>query len=604
MTFSFQRFRVVLSGVLVASFWLSPAKANAQDLVAVSSITGSSSIFVFRSSPKPRRFVSQTKPVRSNVQRLETVSRIKKQYETIARTEPREQRANVVDPSTPFKSIGPVEGAKRLAGIGEYYLQKGDYEQSIERFREALSLDDKNLSAKNGLADGLAAKGNALLLKDQAATAKAVFMEALKYDPKNSAANFGLGEVYAELDQFPEAIASYERSLAADKSLTEIYVPLGILYYETGEIAKADDYLTKALAISPNSAETQFYVGLVRVSQNKLDEALDAFQKAKALDPNYAEAYYNAAETLVKQKRTAEAISDYQKANSLKPNYFDALLGLGDAYLELKNYPDALASYKAALKLRNDNWEVYYGLGETYRWLENFNDAESNYNLAATFYTRLKDFNKDTAADIYSKAAYSIGLQCPNNMAKFLPCKWPTAVKDLEKAVEFGQNSLDYANLGWAYYNSARMDLDAKRTADGTAKLELAKVNLQKAISNPAVADAALQNLGAVQNDLGDFAGAIVSLKPVVERRPDWHFAAYALGTAYYLTNDFQNAAKNLQLAVNKEPNNTGYLLSLGLSYVRLKNKAEVHKVHDRLKTLNIPTANKLEIEARNAKVF
>ena len=596
--------RSLITAALIASFWLTPIAASGQDLVTVSSITGNSSVFVFRSASRPKRFIAAARPTRTKVQQLASVNRIRKQYETIARVTPRVDRAKVVDPAKQVKTIGPIEGSKQLAGIGEYFLQQGDVDQAIERFREAITLDGNNVNAKNGLSEGLALKGSDLLLKDQATTAKGVFSEALRYNPNNAAAHFGLGEVYAQLNQLPEAIASYERSLANDKNLTEIYVPLGILYYQSGEIAKADENLTKALEKSADSAETQFFLGLVRAAQGRNEEALAAFQKAQTIDPTYAEAFYNSGETLVKLKRPAEAITDYQRAMSLKSGYFDAMLGLGDAYLDLKKYPEALAAYKSAAALKNDNWEVYAGLGEAYRWTEDYNNAEANFNLAALFYTRTKDFNKDTAADLYSKAAYVIGRQCPVNMEKFVPCKWNTAVKDLEKAVELGQNPLDFGNLGWAYYNSARMDLDARMPDEAKAKLELARTNLQKALVNPAIAEGVLQNLGAVQIDLGDYKGAIESLKPVVAKRPDWVFSTYALGTAYFKDNNFDEAAKAFQLAVDKDPDNISYLMSLGVAHVRRKNEKDVRAIIERLKKLNGPAALKIENEGRAAKVI
>ena len=106
-----------------------------------------------------------------------------------------------------------------------------------------------------------------MLAADQAASAKAFFLDALKYNPSSAAAYFGLGQVYSSGDQTTEAIAAYEKSLAADKDLTEIYVPLGILYYQTGDIVKADALLSKAIAASGNTPETQLFLGLVRLAE-------------------------------------------------------------------------------------------------------------------------------------------------------------------------------------------------------------------------------------------------------------------------------------------------------------------------------------------------
>lgn len=599
---------IPISALTIAAIWLAPLTAEAQGLYAVSSITGSSSVFVFRSAAKSvKRITAAIKPKRTQEQRLQSVTKIKRQYETIAQTQPRENRAKAIEPNKlppNARTLPAAQGAKLFAGVGEYYMNRGEYDKAIDFFRDAVTLDSANTEAKNGFSEALGMKGNDLLVSNQAAAAKSVFLEALKYNPKNAAANFGLGEVYAELDQDKEAIAAYEKSLESDKGLTEIYTPLGILYYQAGEIAKADELLTKAIAVSGEGADTQFFLGLVRYAQNRNDEALAAFEKAGTIDPKLAEAFYYSGETLVRLKRAADAVVQYKAAIDIRANYLDAYIGLGEAYFELKNYPDAIAAYKIAAKLKNDNWEIFAGLAEALRESGDYNGAEANYNLAGLFLTRNPEFNKDTAADLYSKVGYVIGLQCEINIKNFVACKWPSAVKALQKAVDIGQKPTDYANLGWAYYNSARMDIDARMPADAVPKLELAKTNLLKALAgDPAIADGVLQNLGAVQIDQGDTKGAIESLKPVVQKRPEWVFSTYALGTAYFKENNFEDAAKMFRSALEKEPNNVSFLSSLGFSEVKRKNGKEVKKIIEKLKTLNLPAALKLEQEAKVAKV-
>ena len=79
--------------------------------------------------------------------------------------------------------------------------------------------------------------------------------------------------------------------------------------------------------------------------------------------------------------------------------------------------------------------------------------------------------------------------------------------------------------------------------ADQQAKLQLAKAALQKALdADPTFIDA-LQNMGVVQNDLGDFRGAIETFKKVIEKEPDWAFTRYALGSAYFMLGEYDNAA-------------------------------------------------------------
>jgi superkiller protein 3 len=600
----------VLALVVVCNLSTVPLTVLGQDLVPTSSLTGGSSIFVFRNSNRvaKRPAASVERPARTKAQKMETAAKIRRQYETLARVAPTRNKSDLVDPNRlpkNYRTLPAAQASKLFAGVGEYYLNRNELDKALTFFRDSVELDDKNDAAKAGYSEALTVKGNDDLLKGETQKAKAMFLEALKFDQKNAAAYFGLGEVYSELDMLDEAITNYERSIQNNKDLTEIYVPLGILYYQTGQIAKADELLTKALTFSPNSSETQFFLGLIRRSQGRNEEALAAFRKAKELDPSRPETPFYTGELLVSMKRTAESISEYQSAVGLRPSYYDAWVGLAEAQAELGNFREAIEAYKQAVRINNDNWEVFAGLADSYRRINDFVNAEINYRLAVTFYTQQEGFVKDTAADLYSKLGYAIGAQCDEAMRRFQPCKWPAAIRAMEQAVELANNPLDMANLGWAYYNAARMDLNQRNPAAAAPNLEKAKATLQRALQGaPQISDAILQNLGAVQIDMGDFRGAVESLKPVVQRQPDWIFSRYALGTAYFKVNNFDEAAKMFRSVVDREPNNIPALSSLGYSEVKRKNGKEVRRILELLRPLSTNEALKLEQEARLAKVI
>ncbi len=580
-----------------------------QDLVPVSSIGGGSSIFVFRKAAgsSARRSTSSPRAPRTKAQRIETAKKIRKQYDTLAKAEPRRPKSTVVTPDKVPQNINTIpkeQASKIFAGVGEFYIDKKDADNSINFFRESLTLDTKNAKAVGGLSDALAAKGNELLFADQMPKAKAYFLEAIKYNPKNAAAYFGLGEVYTDLELRDDAIASYEKALTGDSKLTEIFLPLGILYFQKGEIAKADEVLSKALADSIETAETQVLLGVIRSSQNRTDDALKAFNRAQTLDPNNPDAYYYKGDVLLRLGKQNEALTEFQKAIALRPNYFEAFRGTGQAYLELNKYPEAVIAYKTATRLKNDNVESYAGLAESNRLAGNFNDAESSYATAKDLMMRNPAFSRDDAADLFSKIGYSIGRQCELNMRQAIACRWPAAIDAFKKAVDLAGSPLDNANLGWAYYNAARVDINARRPDAARPNLELAKAALQRALTgSPQIADAVLQNLGGVEIDLNDYPAAIAALKPVIARQPQWTFSKYALGTAYFKSNDFQNAANLFSSALDSDPKNVNYLTSLGYSQMKLRNGKEVKKVVDRLKKIDAGEANKMEQQARIAGI-
>jgi tetratricopeptide (TPR) repeat protein len=534
---------------------------------------------------------TRVRVARTKTQRIETAKRVSRQYVVLAKVAPRRVRSTVVredDPRIPKIPTMPKEEASVIfAGVGEFFMEKDDYRRAQDFFRESIQLDATNRKAETGLSEALSLEGNDELVKGNNAVARRKFEEALKYNDKNSPAYFGLAEVFAEQDKDPDAILNYEKALANDKDLTEIYVPLGILYYQQGEIAKSEDLLTKALARSPDDAQTQYFLGLIRFAQNRNQDALTAFTKAKTLDPAYVEAFYYSGETLVRLERHGDAIEDYQKATTLKPNNFDAFMGLGSAYFEVDNYAEAVAAYKQAERLRNDNIEVLVSLADTYRQMANWNDAEAKYNLATVFIERDKTYNRDDAADIYSKIGFVIAKQCEENMKKALPCRWDVAVRNLEKASAITDNNVDTANLGWAYYNAAKNDITNKRPEIAKAKLEKAKASLEKAaFSSPKFIEGPLLNLGMTLTDLGDYAGAVDAFKRVIEKQPKWVFAMNELGIAYRKQNNFIDASAAFRRAVSTDGKYVIAYYNLAEAEFRSGNRAEAQKAFNKVREL------------------
>lgn len=582
---------------------------RAQDLVPVSDITGGTSVFVFRGNARsaPRRFISKVPPSVSKSQRLDAARRINVQYARLIKIAPRRPRSEVIvpeDPRVPKIPTMPKEQAATIfAGVAEYYMNNSDFDNAIDFFRESTTLDRKNSKAIAGLSEALALKGNDLLVKDGAAVARKFFEEALRYNPRNAPAYFGLAEVFADLDQKDVAVSSYEKALENDAALTELYVPLGTLYYQQGEIAKAENLLTRAVATSPNDAQAQFYLGMVRYSQNRNEEALAAFRKSQSLDATNAEAFYRAGEALMRMKKNAEAVQEYTKAVALRDDYFDAWFGLGSAYAEMDKYAEAIPAFKKASRLQNTSIDAYINLGDAYRLTGNYNDAEANYNLAVTFIQRSPDYNKDETADIYGKIGFSIAKQCEINIRVAKPCRWDAAVAALERASALSNNNIDYANLGWAYYNAAKADINFKRTALARPKLEKAKENLQKAaFSSPKYIEGPLLNLGMTLTDLGDYAGAADAFTRVIAKKPDWLFAINELGIAYRKQNKYADAIKQFKIAIGKDDKYAIAHYNLAEAQFQSGNLAEAKKEYAKLNKLGrVDLARELELVSGGA---
>jgi tetratricopeptide (TPR) repeat protein len=200
----------------------------------------------------------------------------------------------------------------------------------------------------------------------------------------------------------------------------------------------------------------------------------------------------------------------------------------------------------------------------------------------------MPDFSSNDKADTYNKIGYVIAQQCPINTAKFLPCRWNTATVSLEKAVALTNDNVDYANLGWAYYNAAQRDMIDGKTADAKVKLEKARADLQKATgaTGSNYLTAPMVNLGMALNDLGDYPSAIDVLSKVVAREPKWTFAVNELGVAYLLNKDYKNAISQFNTVIKRDDKYSAAWFNLGKAQYANGNIGEAKKAYTQLRKL------------------
>jgi superkiller protein 3 len=581
----------IFSLVLISTFLMNGSLLRAQDVVTSEDFTGGSSAFVWKTSRKPTQkkiaFRATTNFSRSKSAKLETVKRIAKQTATVAKINPKRTKSKEVPPSTvdiksvEFQRKSPQEASVVFAGVGEYFLNQDNLDESINWFRESVQLDEKNINAKNGLSDALTLKGTQILSKENYEIAKLLFDEALKNNAKNAGAYAGLAEIYSAKDDNENAIANYEKALSNDAELTELNAPLGVLYFQKGEIAKSETYLQKALAGNPDNAETQFYVGLVRYKQDRNEEAAAAFKRSLELDPTNADAQYYLGEVFDRLNSDKDAIAAYQKAVQLNPKYTEAWFDLGVAYFNRDKLPEAIDAYKQAIKLKPTHGEAHANLGDVYRLTNRLDEAISEYRLATTF---IKD-----DAELFSKFGYVAARRAINpNYASY----WKTSVDNFEKAVALAPDYIDYTNLGWAYYNQAQSNLKARNETDYKANLAKARDAFVKANTLrpiPKVAAAINLNLGMTLTDLGDYPGSIAALKTAIELQKNWIPAINELGIAYRKNADLENAVKQFRKAVELDDTFAPGHYNLAETEYRRNNLKEAKKEYEKLKTLNRP---------------
>ena len=283
-------------------------------------------------------------------------------------------------------------------------------------------------------------------------------------------------------------------------------------------------------------------------------EALAWFKKAESLDPNYAEAYYQAGETLTRLEKNTEAIAEYRRAVEIKPMFFDAWVGLGDAYFALNNYPEAVKAYKEAVRLNNASIEAYTNLGDANRLAGNYNDAEAAYTLATTFIERKPDYNKEDAADTYSKISFVIAKQCEISSKQGIPCRGTMPCAPLKRLSRSrAATSIQPTSVGHITTPPEPTFLRAVTRPVPKPRCRTPSQSRKGRLYRLKFVEGPLLNLALTLNDLGDENRAIDVLKRVVTKKPDWVFALNELGLAYRKQSNFSEAAKYFRNAIDHD---------------------------------------------------
>lgn len=609
--------------IIFAFMFNAVAPASAQgDFVTSGRIGGGSSVYVFRGSSKAKKsnYASKRRSSakRTKKQRRATRRKVARQSRSVARKNRNRRSTKAVTPQEleeiQVERKTPQEASVVLAGAGEYYVGRDDFEKAVGFFEQAIELDANNTDAKLALSEVYTMLGDQTLEKadeyaEKAAEAVAAgnqadvqkfltqekfarqkaekdFRRAIELDPKNSSAYASLGGYLDSLDtedSEKEAKMNYEKALEIDPELTSVKAPLGIIYYQEGLIDKADRYISEALAGGEDNAETQLFAGLIRYKQNRNEEAKKALETSIRLDDESAEAHYYLGATLSRLGEEDRAIEEYIRSTELDPKFVNAWFDLGVAYYNREMYQQAIKAFDNAIDLNMHQSEEekriyaesFANLAETYRQIE-------NYDLAISKYRNAVDLIEDP--ELYSTFAFVLARDE----------KWSEAIRTFEKVTALKPDAISFGNLGWAYYQESQNHARWGRSDREKDSLLKAKAALERAVQTDPDFAAPHLNLGLTLNDLGEHKEAVKVLEKATELRKDWVFAVNELAIAYRKNGDYDKAIKEFERAIKMDKNYAYAYYGLGETHVARGRLKDAEKVHKDLRKLDARLADKL----------
>ncbi len=200
------------------------------------------------------------------------------------------------------------------------------------------------------------AEGDKLWAEKKYREASFAFQDAVNADPNGIEALFKLGNAYAVLGYYSQAIDKWARvqQVSSDpsvkKSAQDNINKAQQKMAQTGGGSPQEQSKPPAsgpVADSTRGQARQYYeAGVQLVSQRRYGEALNYLNECLKLEPALTVGYVARGSTLIGLRRFAEAAIDYQYALKLDAGLSSPLYGLAEAYRGMNRIDDARSYYQ------------------------------------------------------------------------------------------------------------------------------------------------------------------------------------------------------------------------------------------------------------------
>jgi tetratricopeptide (TPR) repeat protein len=254
-----------------------------------------------------------------------------------------------------WQAVSPQAAEHMQAGIAAEKEKKFDV--AIKEFKQVTEID-------SSFVDGFIGLGQAYLESGDYGAAIPPLKHALQLSPDSLPAHQLLGYSLLSQGYASEAIPHLQR--LPDKTT------LGIAQIQAGDLAEAVANLQTALAAHPNDPDILYYLGRASglLAKQSIDTLLAAY-------PDSARAHQAMAENYFVLRRMPDAEKEYQEALRLRPGLPEAHLALGEVYAGAFQWAKAEEQFRIQAKLQPGNAEAAYRLGQALLEQGNVHEARA-----------------------------------------------------------------------------------------------------------------------------------------------------------------------------------------------------------------------------------
>jgi tetratricopeptide (TPR) repeat protein len=253
--------------------------------------------------------------------------------------------------------------------IGEAYRYKGETNNALEAYNEALKINPEFGAPYLGLA-------RARLLQDPNVNIEYLFDEALSRDP-----NFG--EVYIERARYylfhnePEdAIVDLDRVDEILPGSPEVQLLFSKAYLALDDKVSALKYAEQAYALDITNLEVYEVLGELYIENEEYQRAVESLEVFVVYENESSLAYALLGQAYFELKQYEASLANFDKAYAISPNGLRRFyIYRGLASLEVEDIPAAIEYLEGAYNFDEKSFDVNLGLVKAYFLNETFGTA-------------------------------------------------------------------------------------------------------------------------------------------------------------------------------------------------------------------------------------
>lgn len=183
--------------------------------------------------------------------------------------------------------------------------------------------------------------------------AELLLKQAMALDDQNFLVHYLLGLVYANQNQFQQAIESFGRAVALQPNSAEANYNLALMYLSARDYQKALPFHQRSIELNPKNSLCYLNRGVTYMGLRKFQLSIESFSQSFSLDPSSVGALTNIGNALRELNLFSIAMDYYKKSLAILPTYADAHFNESLILLAQENYKLGWWKYEFRWQVKN-----------------------------------------------------------------------------------------------------------------------------------------------------------------------------------------------------------------------------------------------------------